>query len=78
MVDDLGLQLDGLRFVSPDSLVLRLYDALEKGQLIRDRLKTTYSRQKLYADNRIRDLEYEIVGHIYLKTTYKKGDEVCQ
>ena len=37
-----------------------IYEALEKIWLIRDRLKTTYSRQKLYANNGRRDLEFEV------------------
>ena len=33
-----------------------IYEALEKVWMIRDRLKTTYSRQKYYANNRREDL----------------------
>ena len=37
-----------------------MYD-VEKVRVIRDRMKTSYSRQKFYADNRRRDLEFEKV-----------------
>ena len=40
----------------PDSV---LY-AMEKVQLIRDRLKTSQSRQKSYADVRRRELEFQV------------------
>ena len=36
-----------------------IYDALEKVWVITDRLKTSYSRQKSYVDNRRRELEFE-------------------
>ena len=42
--------------IGPD-LVL---DAIEKVQLIRDRLKTAQSRQKSYADVRRRELEFQV------------------
>ena len=40
---------------------------------IRDRLKTTYSRQKSYADNSRRDIEFEICEHVYLNISPMKG-----
>ena len=42
--------------IGPD---LVLY-ATERVQLIRDRLKTTQSRQKSYADARRRELEFQV------------------
>ena len=42
--------------IGPDSV---LY-AMEKVQLIRDRLKTAQSRQKSYADVRRRELEFQV------------------
>ena len=42
--------------IGPDSV----HDAMEKVQLIRDKLKTTQSRQKSYADVRRRDLEFQV------------------
>ena len=50
-----------------------VYEAVEKFRLIRDRLKTTYSRRKSYADNRRRDLEFEIGDWVYLKISSMKG-----
>ncbi|KAM3222365.1 hypothetical protein P3L10_021635 [Capsicum annuum] len=50
-----------------------LFDALEKFQLIRKRLKTTQSRQKSYADIRRKDLEFEIGNFMYLKISLMKG-----
>ena len=42
--------------IGPDSVL----DAMEKVQLIRDRLKTAQSRQKSYADVRRRELEFQV------------------
>ncbi|KAL3363282.1 hypothetical protein AABB24_012529 [Solanum stoloniferum] len=50
-----------------------VYDAIEKFRLIRERLKTAQSRQKSYADNRRRDLEFEIGDWVYLKISPMKG-----
>ena len=36
-------------------------------------MKTTYSQQKCYADNRRRNLEFEIGDHVYLKISPIKG-----
>ena len=41
--------------------------------MIRDRLKTTYSWQKSYADDRRRDLEFEVGDMVYLKISPMKG-----
>ena len=53
--------------IGPDSF---LY-AMEKVQLIRDRLKTAQSRQKSYVDVRIRELEF---NWIFLKVSPTKGE----
>ncbi|XP_069144097.1 uncharacterized protein [Solanum lycopersicum] len=37
-----------------------IHEALEKVRVIKDRLATAYSRQKLYADNRKRPLEFSV------------------
>ena len=42
---------------------------VEKMALIKERLKTVQSRQKSYADNRRRDLEFEVGDHIFLKVS---------
>lgn len=59
-----------------ESLILGrdiIYEAIEKVQIIRDRFKTAYSRQKYYDDNRKKDLEFEIGDHVYLKISPMKG-----
>ncbi|KAH0707222.1 hypothetical protein KY290_011779 [Solanum tuberosum] len=55
--------------IGPDSV----HEAMEKVQLIKDRLKTAQSRQKSYADVRRRDLEFEIDDWVYLKVSPMKG-----
>ena len=42
-----------------------VYDALQKVRVIRDRLKTTYSRQKSYADTKRIVLEFEVGDKVY-------------
>ncbi|WMV58677.1 hypothetical protein MTR67_052062 [Solanum verrucosum] len=46
----------------PDSVL----DAMEKVQLIRERLKTAQSRQKSYADVRRRELEFQVDDGVFL------------
>ena len=46
---------------------------MEKVQLIRDRLKTTQSRQKSYADVRRRELEFQVDDWVFLKVSTMKG-----
>ena len=61
--------------IGPDSV----YDAMEKVQLIRDRLKTAQSRQKSYADVRRRELEFQVDDWVFLKVSpMKGGDEIWQ
>ena len=43
------------------------YQVVEKVQIITDRLKTTQSWQKSYADNRKRDLEFILGDLVHLK-----------
>ena len=47
--------------------------AMEKVKLIRDRLKTTQSRQKLYADVRRMELEFQVDDWLILKISPMKG-----
>ena len=50
---------------------------MEKVKLIRDRLKTTQSLQKSYADVRTREIEFEVDDWVFLKSlTYERGDEI--
>ena len=46
---------------------------VEKVSLIKKKLKATQSKQKSYADNRRRDLEFEVGGHIFLKVSPMKS-----
>ena len=46
---------------------------MEKVQLIRDRLKTTQSRQKSYVDIRRRELEFQVDDWVFLKVLPLKG-----
>ncbi|XP_028092736.1 uncharacterized protein LOC114292917 [Camellia sinensis] len=45
----------------------------EKVKIIRERLKTAQSRQKSYADNRRRNLEFEVDSHVFVKVTPMRG-----
>ena len=49
------------------------HEALEKVNVIRDRLATAYSRQKSYADNIKRPLEFDVGDQVYLKISPMKG-----
>ena len=48
-------------------------DATEKIRMIRQRMLTAQSRQKSYADNRLRDLEFQVGDHVFLKVSPTKG-----
>ena len=50
-----------------------ILEAIEKVIMIRDRLATAYNRQKYYADNRKRALEFEVGDQVYLKILPMKG-----
>ena len=50
-----------------------IYKTLEEVHLIRNRFKTTYSRQKSYADQRRRYLAFEEGDKAYLKISSMKG-----
>ena len=47
--------------------------AMEKVQLLRDRLKISQSRQKSYADVRRRELEFQVDDWVFLKVSPMKG-----
>ena len=55
-----------------------VYEAIEKVQLIRERLKTAQSRQKSYDDVRKRDLEFEVGLSLFKNLTHEGCDEVWQ
>ena len=75
--------LYGRRFRSPfgwfevgESSILGpeiIHEALEKIRMIRDRLATAYSRQKSYADNRKRPLEFNVCEQVYSNISPMKG-----
>jgi len=45
--------------------------------MIRDRLKTSYSPQKSYTNNRRRDFEFAKGDWVYLKISpHERGDEI--
>ena len=46
---------------------------VEKIALIKERLKTVERRQKSYANNRRRDLEFEVGDHVFLKVSLMKS-----
>ena len=48
-------------------------DAYMKVKRIRQRIQTAQSRQKSYADNRRRDLEFEVGDKVFLKILPRKG-----
>ena len=48
-------------------------DTLEKVSLIGQRLLTTQSQQKIYADVRRRPLEFEVSDRVFLKVMPKRG-----
>ncbi|KAH0685627.1 hypothetical protein KY284_016180 [Solanum tuberosum] len=50
-----------------------VHEAMEKVQLIKDRLKTDQSRQKSYSDMRRRDLAFEIDDWVFMKELPLKG-----
>ena len=48
-------------------------DAVRKVELVRDRMRATQSRQKSYANNRRRELEFDVGDHVFLKISPFKG-----
>ncbi|RVW92700.1 hypothetical protein CK203_041549 [Vitis vinifera] len=46
---------------------------IEKVSLIKKKLKATQSKQKSYADNRRRNLEFEVGDHVFLKVSPMKS-----
>ena len=50
-----------------------IFKTLEKVHIIRNRLQMAYSRQKSYANNRRRDLEFGEGDKVYLKISPMKG-----
>ena len=63
--DDVGER----RLLGPEMVQLMV----EKVHLIRDRLRAAQSRQKSYADNRRRSLEFQVGDHVFLRVAPTKG-----
>lgn len=42
-------------------------------KIIRERMRTAQSRQKSYADNRRKELEFKVGDHVFLKVAPMKG-----
>ncbi|XP_070015946.1 uncharacterized protein [Nicotiana sylvestris] len=63
-------------FQSGESRLLGTYlvqDALEKVKVIRDKLRTTQSRQKSYVDRKVRDVSYMVGERVLLRVSPIKG-----
>lgn len=56
-------------FVGPEII----FSTNENVKIIRDRLKAAQSRQKSYADNRRKDLEFQVGDQVFLKLSPWKG-----
>jgi hypothetical protein len=50
-----------------------LKDAEKQVQMVRERLKVAQTRQKSYADKRMRDLSFEVGDFVYLKVSPMRG-----
>ncbi|KAK6145547.1 hypothetical protein DH2020_022367 [Rehmannia glutinosa] len=48
-------------------------EAMEKVKLIKERIRTAQSRQKSYADKRIKDLEFKVGDEVLLRLSPRKG-----
>ncbi|XP_071901037.1 uncharacterized protein [Coffea arabica] len=59
----------GEKKILDSTIIPWMEDAQEKIKLIRQRLQTARSRQKSYADNRRKDLEFEVGDHVFHKIT---------
>ena len=59
----------GERRVLDPTAIPWIEDAYEKVKVVHQRLQTVQSRQKSYADNRRKDLEFEVGDKVFLKVT---------
>jgi hypothetical protein len=53
-----------------------LQEAEKQVQIVRENLKTAQPRQKCYADNRRRELYFEVGNFMYLKVSPMRNDTV--
>ena len=52
---------------------IRVQEMTDKVKLIQERLKTAQSRQKSYADNRKRELGFQVGDQVFLKLSLRRG-----
>ncbi|KAK6160526.1 hypothetical protein DH2020_003907 [Rehmannia glutinosa] len=58
---------------SPFSKLDLMQEAIDKVQIIRERIRTAQSRQKSYADQRRKDLEFVAGDEIFMRLSPRKG-----
>ncbi|XP_027127777.1 uncharacterized protein [Coffea arabica] len=63
----------GERKILDPTTIPWIEEVREKVKLIRQRIQTTQSRQKSYADNRMKDLEFAIGDQVFLQITPLKA-----
>ena len=73
MAGSAGLLYIGIRLEKDSSLSLNIQEAEEQVHIIRENLRVAQTRQKSYADNRRRPLEFEEGDHVYLKLSPLRG-----
>ena len=57
-------ELEGLELIK---------ETYEKVPIIQERMRTAFSRQKIYADPRRRDVQFGVGDHVFLKISLMKG-----
>ena len=69
-LEDWHWTTDGVKRARPPKVI---EEAIEKVQIIRQRMKMAQDRQKSYADRRRRPLEFEVGDRVFLKASPRKG-----
>ena len=64
-----GVTTDQNQIINPEVI----QDAIDKVQIIKQRIKAAQDRQKSYADNRRKDLEFRVNDQVFLKVSPRKG-----
>jgi hypothetical protein len=73
MAESAGLLYIEIRLEKDGSLSLNIQEAEEQVHIIWENLRVAQTRQKSYADNRRRPLEFEEGDHVYLKVSPLRG-----
>jgi hypothetical protein len=73
MAESAGLLYIEIRLEKDSSLSLNIQEAEEQVHIIWENLRVAQTRQKSYADNRRRPLEFEEGDHVYLKVSPLRG-----